>query len=83
MIVPLKTSPDGSWGCFVSDLCGQVKIGERLGRVVSFVAVTWTPPSVAKRSIWKKESSTISVLPLGVAIVDHMYQTFVVWNGFP
>ena len=78
MIAPLKTSPDGLWGCFVSDLCGQAQIGKRLGRVVSFVAVTFSPPSVAKRSIWMKESSTISVLPLGVAIVDHVCQTFVV-----
>ena len=67
----------------MSDLGGWAKIGKRLSRVVSFVAVTWTPPSVAKRSIWMKESSTMSVLPIGVAIVDHVYQTFVVGNGFP
>ena len=48
-------------------------IGKRLGRVVSFVAVTWTALSVAKISIWMKESSTMSVLPVGVAIVDHLY----------
>ena len=66
----------------MSDLGGQVKIGKRLGRIVSFVAAMWTPPSVAKRTIWMKESSTISVLPLGVAIVDHVCQTFIVRNGF-